>query len=124
MSFSNYAENYCLNQLFTNHTVYVGYGTGGSDSSFTEITGNNYSRKAYGSWTLTSASADDQYVENDAAITFDAASGDQGSITHFALFDASSGGNLLAVTELPSAQSVLAGDALEIAAQVGKVRLE
>ena len=96
MSFANYAENYCLNQLFTNHTVYVAYGTGATESGFTEIVGNGYAREAYGAWTLTDVGDDDQEISNDAAITFDQATGNQGTITHVAFFDALTGGNFLA----------------------------
>jgi hypothetical protein len=96
MSFANYLENYCLNQTFTNHTVYVAYGTAATESGFTEVVGNGYAREAYGAWTLTDVGDDDQEVSNDAAITFDQATGDQGTITHIAFFDALSGGNFLA----------------------------
>lgn len=120
MSLANYCENYLLNLLFTNKTVYVGYGTAAAEDSFTECSGSGYSRKAFGSWTLTSVAQDEQYVSNDSAITFDAATGTQGTVTVFGFFDASSGGNFLgSVTLAELSQSnidVIAGTQIELAA--------
>lgn len=96
MSLSDYCENYLLSYLFTSKTIYVGYGTAATETSLTEPTGNGYAREAYGSYTLTSLPGDDQYVENDADITFDAATGSQGTISHVGFFDALTGGNLIA----------------------------
>lgn len=96
MSFANYAENYLLNLLFTNKTIYVAYGTAATESSFTEISGNGYAREAYGAWTLTSVGVDAQEVSNDADITFDQATGNQGTVTHVAFYDALTSGNLIA----------------------------
>lgn len=101
MSFSNYCENYLLNLLFTNKTIRVGYGTAATESSFTEPTGNGYGRQAFGAWTLTTVvSGDDQYVENDAAITFAQSTGNQGTISHIGIFDALTGGNFLGSVKL------------------------
>lgn len=97
MSLSDYCENYLLNLLFTNKTIYVGYGTAATEDSLTEPSGNGYAREAFGSWTLTSYPGDTQYVENNANITFDVATGSQGTITHVGLFDALTSGNLIAV---------------------------
>lgn len=95
MSFSNYCENYLLNLLFTNKTVYVGYGTATTESGVTEPVGNGYTRKAYGDWTLTNVADDLQQVTNDAQILFDAASGNQGTITCIGFWDADVAGNFL-----------------------------
>ena len=128
MSFSNYTENYLLNLLFTNKTVYVGYGTSASESAFTEPTGNGYTRKAYGAWTLTAVGADVQKVTNDAAITFDAATGSQGTITHVGLWDASTGGNFLgsvSFSELSQENvNVTTGTKIEFAATKCEVKLD
>jgi hypothetical protein len=128
MSFSDYCENYLLNLLFTNKTLYAGYGSAGSDSAFTEFSGNNYSRKAYGAWTLTSYPGGDQYVTNDAAITFDAATGTQGTASHVGLWDASTGGNLIAVVSFSelgqSDVSVITGTQIQFAATKCKVELD
>jgi len=96
MSFSNYCENFLLDYLFTTKTIYVAYGTAATESSFTEITGNGYAREAFGAWTLTSVGVDAQEVSNDNDITFDQATGSQGTVTHIAFFDALTSGNLIA----------------------------
>jgi len=100
MSLSNYCENYLLNLLFTNKTIYVAYGTAASETSLTEPVGNNYARKAYGSWSLTSVGVDTQEVTNDNDITFNASTGSQGTITHIGFFDALSSGNFIGAVSL------------------------
>lgn len=95
MSYSNYCENYLLNLLFTNKTVYVGYGSSATEASMTELSGFNYARKAFGAWTLTTVGQDDQYVDNDADIVFNQATGSQGTCAVFGFFDALTGGNFL-----------------------------
>ena len=72
--------------------VYVALSTGsfGDDNSGTELSGNNYSRKA-----VTFAAASGGSISSNAAVEFDAATGSFGSVSHFGIFDASSGGNLL-----------------------------
>ncbi len=95
MSFSNYLENYLLDHLFTTETVYVGYGSAATETSMTELTGSGYARELFGAWTLTGLPGDDQYVENDADIDFDTATGSQGTAAVFGFFDALSGGNFL-----------------------------
>ncbi len=47
---------------------------------------------------------------------FPAATGSQGTITHFGLFDASSGGNLLIHGAFSAGKTVATGDILRIAA--------
>lgn len=95
MSFSNFGENFCLNQLFTDHTVYVGYGSAAIEASMTELTGSGYARKAYGAWSLTAVGVDTQEVSNDVAIDFPTSTGSQGTCAVFGLFDALTGGNFL-----------------------------
>ena len=128
MSLSDYAENWLLNSLMTSKTLYAGYGTAGSDTAVTEPVGNGYTRKAYGAYTLTSYPGGDQYVENDAAITFDAATGSQGTITHVGLWDAVSGGNLIAwvsFSELSQSDvPVTTGTQIEFAATKCELELD
>lgn len=95
MSFSNYLENYLLAYTFSSKTVYVGYGSAAIEASMTELTGSGYARELFGAYTLTSVGADDQYVENDVDIDFDAATGSQGTCAVFGFFDAITGGNFL-----------------------------
>jgi hypothetical protein len=123
MSLSDYAENWMLNSLLTSKTLYAGYGTAGGDTGVTEPVGNGYTRKAYGAYTLTG-----NVVTNDAKITHDAATGSQGTISHVGLWDALTGGNLLAwVTFAELSQSdvsVITGTQIEYAATKCKLELD
>lgn len=105
-------------------TTYVAlYTAAPSDSGGgTEVSGGSYARVAVTSsmanWAGTQASAStvassgtNGQTSNNATITFPAPSGNWGSCSHFGVFDASSGGNLLywgAIT--PSAKTVNNGD--------------
>ena len=95
MSFSNYNENYLLAYFFSSKTVYCAYGSAHSESSFTELSGGSYARVAFGAYTLTSVGVDDQYVSNDADITWPQATGTQGTASHIGIYDALTGGNFL-----------------------------
>ena len=54
-------------------------------------------------------------ASNDAAIEFTAATGNWGSVSHFGLFDASTGGNLLIHGAFSVAKTIQQGDVLKIA---------
>jgi len=75
-----------------------------------EPSGNGYARVATtgASWDAASSGA----TANAAAIEFPEASGDWGTITHFALFDAITGGNMLAHADLTTAKPISDGDTL------------
>lgn len=106
--FSDYAANGFLDRMFRNQAFiisanYLALCTAAPEddstgSTITEPSGNAYARvqiNANGGgapdWTTVSGGA----VENDDAIMFLTASGSWGTITHWALCDASSNGNLL-----------------------------
>ncbi len=63
-------------------------------------------------WSLASGGA----LANADAIEFPEASGAWGTVTHFALFDAASGGNLLAHGALAQAKAIGSGDSVRFAA--------
>ena len=112
MSFADFWEDEVLDHLFgkgsySPPTIYVGLSTADPTddaSGLAEPSGNNYARvETSGSdWDAASGGA----TANAAAITFPAASGSWGTISHFALFDASSGGNMLAHGALDSSEAV------------------
>jgi len=114
---SDYAENKLLDHILSTTAftapaaVYLGLSTGsfGDDNSGTELTGNNYSRVA-----VTFDSAASGTADNASAIEFAAATGSWGSISHFGLFDASSGGNLLIHGAFTAAKTIASGDVLKI----------
>ena len=112
MSFADFWEDEVLDHLFgkgsySPPTIWVGLSTADpldDESGLAEPSGNNYARvETSGSdWDAASGGA----TANAAAITFPAASGSWGTISHFALFDASSGGNMLAHGALDSSEAV------------------
>lgn len=121
-SFSDYTENLVLNWLFTTNSAtrptawYVGLFTAApSDTGGgTEVSGNGYARVATGT---ISVSGTDTLATNDAAIEFAAASGGNwGTITHAAIFDASSSGNMLAWAQLTTSRTINDGDVFRIPA--------
>src|SRR6056300_1032065 len=77
--------------------VYLGLSTGSfaDDNSGTELTGNNYS--------------------SNASVEFDPATGAWGTVSHWAIFDASSAGNLLFHGAFTSSKVIASGDILKVA---------
>jgi len=121
-SFSDYTENLVLNWLFTGNSAtrptawYVGLFTAApSDAGGgTEVSGNGYARVATGTITVSGTATT---ATNDAAIEFAAASGGNwGTITHAAVFDASSTGNMLAWAPLTTSRTINDGDVFRIPA--------
>lgn len=119
-SFTNYTENLVLEWLFTTESAtrptawYVALFTAApSDTGGgTEVSGSGYARKATGTITV---SGTDTTATNAAAIEFDAASGGNwGSVTHAAIMDASTGGNMLAWAQLTTARTINDGDVFRI----------
>lgn len=121
-SFSNYAENLVLNWLLTTNSAtrptawYVALFTAApSDTGGgTEVSGSAYVRTATGTITVSGTATT---ATNAAAIEFAAASGGNwGTITHAAIFDASTGGNMLAWAALTTSRTINDGDVFRIPA--------
>ncbi len=121
-SFTDYTENLVLTFLFTDGTAtrptawYVGLFTAapGETGGGTEVSGSGYARKATGTITVSGTATT---ATNSAAIEFDPADGgDWGTITHAAIFDAETGGNMLAYAELTTARTINDGDVFRIPA--------
>jgi len=116
---SDYLENKILDHVLGTTaytaptTVYVGLATASfaDDNSGTELTGNNYSRVS-----ATFDAAASGTTDNSAAIEFAAATGSWGDVSHFGLFDASSGGNLLIHGAFTTSKTIASGDVLKISA--------
>jgi hypothetical protein len=80
----------------------------------TEVSGSGYARKATGTITVSGTATT---ATNSAAIEFDPASGGNwGNITHAAIFDASTGGNMLAWAQLTTARTINDGDVFRVPA--------
>ena len=121
-SFTDYTENLVLNWLLTTNSAtrptawYVGLFTAApSDTGGgTEVSGNGYARKATGTMTITGTATT---ATNAAAIEFAAASGGNwGTLTHAAIFDALTTGNMLAWAPLTTARTINDGDVFRVPA--------
>lgn len=122
-SFSDYTENLALNFLFTTNTAtrptawYVGLFTAApSDTGGgTEVSGSAYARKVTG--TIAVSGTSPTTATNSAAIEFAAASGGNwGTVTHAAIFDALTTGNMLAWAPLTTSRTINDGDVFRIPA--------
>ena len=121
-SFSDHWENEILDHLFgkgsyTPPTIYVGLSTadpGDDGSGLSEPSGNGYARVATSAadWNSASGGA----LDNANALEFAEATGSWGTVTHFALFDASSSGNLLAHGSLTQSKTIASGDTARFSA--------
>lgn len=127
---SDYLENKLIDWLLRGQTftppatVYVGLLTAApSDSAAgTEVTGGSYARVAVtsslASWAGTQAAAStvassgtSGTTSNNGTITFPAPTANWGVVTHFAVYDASTGGNLLFYAALGASKTINNGDA-------------
>ncbi len=110
---TNYLETNLLNHVLRNTafssptTIYVGLFTVTPDETGggTEVTGGAYARQSV---TFTAPAPDS--CSNNADVTFPTATGDWGTVVAFALFDQSSGGNMLYFTTLTASREILTGD--------------
>jgi len=80
-------------------------------AAIAEPSGNGYARKVHNSWDAAAA----RLTENTGVITFAQASGAWGLITHYAIFDAITGGNFLAHGSLAVSKNVVNGNTPSIA---------
>jgi hypothetical protein len=119
MSASDYLEAAVLKHIFgvaafvAPANIYVALSTanpGENGGAIAEPVGNGYARKQTvpANWTWNAGAT---RIENSVDILFAAATGAWGTITHYAVFDAAGGGNLLFYGPLLAAKAVGAGDA-------------
>lgn len=134
-SFSNYTENKVLEHIvgeasFTMPTAFVALYTAdptdtGTGSQAQEVTlgANSYSRVATNTnhW----ASASGGTIKNGSDITFPEASGAWGTVTHFAILDASgTAANMLAHSALTATKAISSGDTPKFAADALTITLD
>lgn len=116
MSFTNDLETRVLQWALTTGSPtrptawYVGLFTAapGEAGGGTEVSGNAYVREAV-TFTVSGNTA-----SNDAAIEWPTATGSWGTVTHVAVFDASTSGNMLAYAALTASKTISTGDVLRI----------
>jgi hypothetical protein len=118
MSFTNLLETRVLQWALTNGSPtrptawWVGLFTAapGETGGGTEVSGSAYTREAV---TFTVSG---NLATNDAAIEWPTATGTWGTITHVAVFDAETSGNMLVYASLTSSKTIASGDVLRIPA--------
>jgi hypothetical protein len=123
---SDYAEKLLLDWMMTNGSAtrptawYVAlYTAAPSDSGGgTEVSGNGYARKAV---TFAAASTPGGTTSNTGAVSFTAAGGSWGTITHIGIHNALSSGNLLWHGSMTASKTIADGDTLEFA--IGNIDL-
>lgn len=116
MSFTNDLETRVLQWALTTGSPtrptawYVGLFTAapGEAGGGTEVSGGSYVRKAV-TFTVSGNTA-----SNNAAIEWPTATGSWGTITHVAVFDAETTGNMLAYASLTASKTISTGDVLRI----------
>jgi len=118
MSFSNYLENKLLAHTFSGTaftapaTMYLGLHTSNpdEDDSGTEVStsGTAYARQTVAFTTTGSTSS------NSAAVEYPTATANYGTVTHVGVYDAVTGGNLLAYAALTSSKTIETGDVFRI----------
>lgn len=116
---SNYLEGKLIEHVLRNtaytspSTVHLSLHTANpdEDASGTEVSGNGYSRQP-----ITFGAHSNGACSNTSVEEFDASGGSFGTVTHFGIFDASSGGNLLYYGALTASKVVADGDTLKFAA--------
>lgn len=115
---SNYLENALINATLRNTaftsptTIYVGlYTSDPTDAGTgTEVSGGSYARKA-----ITFGAPSNGVSVNNAAVEFDQATDDWGTIGYFALLDASTSGNMLYHGALTASKTIETGDVFKFA---------
>ena len=120
MSKSNYLEDKVLDHVlgtaaFTAPTAtYLALFTSdpAEDASGTEVSGNGYAREDVNFNAASSGSATGPTVDTE----FTASGGSFGTVSHFAVFDASTSGNMLYYGALSASKTVADGDSIRFVA--------
>lgn len=115
--FTDYYENKIIDHMLRNQaftppsTIYLALFTSApSDAGGgTEVSGGSYARQS-----VTLSAASGGASSNSADITFPQATADWGTVTHCALMDAASAGNMLMWTALDASKTVNNGDTFKI----------
>ncbi len=98
---------------YTRPTIYAGLSTanpGDSGSALAEPSTGSYARVAHSAWTSAASGS----LNNSGTITFPDPTGSWGTITYFALFDASTSGNIIRYGALNTSKSPTTGDTVRV----------
>lgn len=129
MAKTHYLSDRILNHVLRNTsftppaTVYVALFTTATNKSGggTEVSGGGYARQAV-TFGVPGAGVDGRKVSNSAEVAFPVATASWGTITHCAIFDAATGGNMLYQGALEASKLVDINDQLKFA--VGDLSIE
>lgn len=126
---SDYAENLLLDSLFgsgTPATIYIGLFTAAPTDAGggTEVSGGSYARKAVTNNSTNFPAASAGVKSLAVAQTFVTPTGSWGTVTHFALFDASTAGNMLGWAALSSSQTIASGNTVSVASGAITITLD
>ena len=118
-AFSNYAEDLLVNALLRGTsftapaTVYVALyvSNPGEAGAGIEVSGGSYTRKA-----VTFTAPSNGVTENTADIFFNQATANWGAVGYFAIYDASSAGNMLFHGALTTTKTIETDDVFKISA--------
>jgi len=114
---NDYAENAILNLMrsvaWTAFNAYVAlFTTATTDAGGgTEVSGGGYARQLVG---LSAASGVGGLTSNAADIIFPTATADWGTVTHIAIMDAATGGNMIMHSPLDASKTIATGDTFKI----------
>lgn len=116
---TNYLENKLIDHIFRTSSftkptsLYVGLLTGITDAeagTITEVSGGSYARVVRNpldaNWNASTTSGT---TANTASLQFPSATADWGTCTHFGIWDAATGGNLLIYAPLTVARTITNG---------------
>lgn len=115
--FTDYAENKILNLMrnvaWTEFPAYLALFTTATNDAGggTEVSGGSYARQLVG---LSEATGTGGTTSNAADIVFPTATADWGTITHCALMDAGTVGNMIMHSALDVSKTVADGDAFKV----------
>ena len=126
MSFSNDFETRVLNYVFTTSSVtrpttwrVALYTSAPSDTGGgTEVSGGGYARQAV------TFSVSGDTASNTAALEYATATAAYGTVSHVGVFDAATGGNLIAYAALATSKAIATGDVFRIPAGDLDITLE
>lgn len=120
MSFSNYLETELLDHVFANNaytaptTLYLALHTAtpDEDGSGTEVStsGTAYARQSV------TFSVSGNTATTSAAVEYSTATANFGTVSHVGIWDASTGGNLIAYAALTSSKTIETGDVFRVPA--------
>ena len=117
MSFTNFLETEILDHVFAGAaytaptTKYLALFTAiadGEAGSVTEVSGGGYARQTVAFTTSGNTTS------NNAAVEYPTATANYGTVTHVAVFDASTSGNMMAYAALSSNKTIETGDVFRV----------